>query len=121
MRTEYVQVVGIQMRRVGKLLAAVEAGCVIVQCGQFLPVDLYLFLQIVFAVEQTVMVFYQQDKRQKGDKRNPCQYRPVFRPETDKSCHSRDKQQQPQRADAVNLSLYFIQLLLRFVRNAAVG
>ena len=121
MRTEYVQVVGIQMRRVGKLLAAVEAGCVIVQCGQFLPVDLYLFLQIVFAVEQTVMVFYQQDKRQKGDKRNPCQYRPAFRPETDKSCHSRDKQQQPQRADAVNLSLYFIQLLLRFVRNAAVG
>ena len=42
MRTEYIQVVSIQMCRVCKFLAAVEAGCVIVQRSQLLPVDLCL-------------------------------------------------------------------------------
>lgn len=70
MRAEYVQVVSIQMCRVCKFLAAVEAGCVIVQRSQFLPVDLCLLFQIIFAVKQAVVVFYQENERQQGDKCN---------------------------------------------------
>ena len=74
MRAEYVQVVSIQMCRVCKFLAAVEAGCVIVQRSQLLPVDLCLLFQIIFAVKQAVVVFYQENERQQGDKCNARQH-----------------------------------------------
>ena len=120
MRTEYIQVVSIQMCRVCKFLAAVEAGCVIVQRSQLLPVDLCLLFQIIFAVKQAVVVFYQENERQQGDKCNARQHCPTFRPEIDNPRNSCHEQQQPQCADAINLLLYFIQFASGFILNTPV-
>lgn len=95
MCAEYVQIVGIQVGGVDKLLAGIEAGRIVIQRGQLLPVHLCSLFLIVFAAKQVVVVLYQKDEWQQGDECDSCQYRPTFLPEVDNPCDSCHEQQQP--------------------------
>ena len=58
MRTENIQIIGVEMGGVDVCFAVIERRRIVIQSGEFLLVDLYLLFQIVIALEQPVLVFH---------------------------------------------------------------
>ena len=95
MLTKNIQVIGIKMCRIDKLLSVVESRRIVCNGLQFLAVDFYLLFKIIFLAEQTVMQFHQQQERDKGDCRDAADHQSAFTPEVDNTRNSGCKKYQP--------------------------
>ena len=58
MRTENIQIIGVEMGGVDVCFAVIERRRIVIQSGEFLLVDFHLLFQIVLAMEQPVVVFH---------------------------------------------------------------
>ena len=58
MRTENIQIIGVEMGGVDVCFAVIERRRIVIQSGEFLLVDFHLLFQIVLATKQPVVVFH---------------------------------------------------------------
>lgn len=90
-RAEYIQIERVEMGGVDKLFSAIESGSVVVEGCQFLFVDFHFLFQIIFPVEQAVVVFDEQQEGQEGDEDDAGRYLPAFGPKINHSRYSADE------------------------------
>ena len=109
------------MCRVGIRLPVVEGGVVAVEGGQLLFVHLLFLLQVVFAVEQSVVVCHQRQEGHECHGSHGGQHRPTFGTQHDEARHPGYKQQQAQGAYAVDEALQPAQCLCGPLRPVAVS
>ena len=105
-RTVDVEVESVEVARMDVFRPVVEGRGVQCQRGQFLPVDFGLFLQVIFAVEQAVMVLDEGEERQHRHCQCAAPHQPAVMAQGDGCRNASREEDDAQQADAEDLLLY---------------